>query len=184
MIDWHNGLSSDFLNHGSDIRTVWLRGFYCTDTKVRTAVLKDKSQWREYASEVLLPWYKDGLDWSHPEAKNYQLSEFANEHATDNQFSLRNEQLRVLSVYHNLLNRRLLVDGCHRAVAIEIAVKREIEVREVEVVEAYGSQIHAIFPCDFANLLREKIQLPLRTQDSESSKATKSPAESGPSTAS
>ena len=64
----------------------------------------------------------------------------------------------ILSAYHTLLDKRIIVDACHRSVALQSEVDRERPIPKVRIIECYGSQIHSIFPCDFCNLLVDSLK--------------------------
>lgn len=121
---------------------------------MRAATIVSSIYWRGYSAGALLPWYKMKLGWSNPYASNYSLQEYAMSHPS----KLWRKELVVMSVYHTLLNTRVIVDGCHRAVAIESAVNEgKVTIPLVKVIEAYGSQVHALFLCDFCNIVKDRL---------------------------
>lgn len=143
-----------FLAHAPEIGVIWLRCFHNTDTQTRRAIIRSKVQWTRFSQSCLLPWYKGGTDWSPPSAENYSLQEKAKESPSDLK---KGQKMLIMTAYHSLIDRRIIVDGCKRAVALETAVNRGGNIPEVTVLESYGTQIHSIFPCDFNNLVRRAL---------------------------
>ena len=144
-LGWHDSDASLFLGHGNKITITWLREFARTDTKVREATIDRSAKWKEYSKNCFLPWFPGG-NWSAPHVQNYSLVEYARA----NPSSLRTPpgELLVLSAFHTILDKRVLADGCNRAVAIESDMNQRKRIYPVKVIECYGTQVHAIFPCD------------------------------------
>lgn len=44
--------------------------------------------------------------------------------------------------------KRLIVDGLHRASALTVACEEGINIPKVRIFESYGDKINVIFPCD------------------------------------
>lgn len=69
---------------------------------------------------------------------------------------LENEDnLKIISVYHTSINKRVIVDGFHRAAALETEIKNKerFAIPRVTIWECYGNLVHTIFPFEFSHLL-------------------------------
>lgn len=144
-----------FMHYASEIRVTWLGRFDSTDTRFRETTIDSSGIWKSFASICILPWYKNGLDWSYPNSKHYSLEEYARDHKEYELDVLPGKPL--LTAFHSLLDVRLIVDACHRSVAIQNAVNAYEKIPRIRVLECYGTQLHTIFPCDFANLITSRV---------------------------
>lgn len=130
--------------------------FYETDTKCMRYKIQDGEEWNEFAVSSYLPWYK--YHFSNPKAKNYNVRKYA----IQNPLKLkRRDNIIIMTAYHTLLNKRLIIDGCHRAVALDtlhIKTEDELWMPKIEIWECYGSQLHAIFPMDFQHFVINAIK--------------------------
>jgi hypothetical protein len=131
---------------------MWLGSFWNTDTQFRETVIRRNAEWKKFSHSCLLPWYKQGFDWTRPCAENYSVREKAKEEPS----KLREgETMLIMTAYDSIINKRLVVDGCKRAVALETATNRNRTIPRVRVLECFGAQVHCIFWCDFLNLIRK-----------------------------
>jgi hypothetical protein len=155
-LKWVEAPRNHFIEQSQNVLVIWQRSFYCTDTKVREVDVESNLDWGLFSANCLLPWYKNDLDWSNPNAENFSLREYAR---------LFPKELKdvpnapILSAYHGLLDKRIIVDGFHRAVALQSEIDRKGRIPKVRIIECYGSQIHSIFPCDFCNLLIDALRV-------------------------
>ena len=148
-----------FLQRRDDIQVLWIKDFLNTDTKFRGAVIESNEEWKEFSKSCFLPWYKNSPLWSSPNNENYSLQEYAKEYSEDKLFIIKEgEEMLMLSVYHVALGKRLLVDGCHRAVALEIAVNKGTKIKPVSILECFGTQLHGVFYADFTNMIADTLQ--------------------------
>ena len=147
LLRWNDVSESTFYQEAHRISVLWLKGFVFTDTKIRLIEISSIEEWREFSDSCYLPVYKGG-DWSTPNSENWSLKEYAKLNPT--QLTYPNEVL-ILSAFHNLLKRRIIIDGAHRAVALESNLTKEFGA--ARIIECYGSQLHSIFPCDFNNMI-------------------------------
>ena len=154
VIKWRETTPDTFLSRRPKIRVKMLKKFYDTDTQVRITTINSVSKWNEFAKTCILPWYNNSLSWSNPSAANLGLTTYALQHPA----KLWNKEITLMAAFHTLLKTRLIVDGCHRAVAVETSANERQCVPNTEVIECYGSQLHAIFPCDFCNLISPRLQ--------------------------
>jgi len=58
--------------------------------------------------------------------------------------------MRILSAFHTGIRKRLIVDGCHRAVALETELARSKTIPIVTVLECFGSSVEIVFYDDFS----------------------------------
>jgi hypothetical protein len=149
-LKWVEAPRHHFIEQSPNVLVCWQHSFNCTDTQVHQVDVESNSDWELFSENCLLPWYKNGREWSYPNAENFSLREYA---------QLFPKELKelpntpILSAYHTLLNKRIIVDACHRSVAIQSAVDKKGQIPTVRIIECYGSQIHSIFSCDFCNLV-------------------------------
>jgi len=153
-IRWLGASEQQFMQSASGIRVIWLSRFYHTDTEFRELIIDSNELWKSFVRNCLLPWYKNGLGWSDPSGMNYSVEEYAHEHPQE-LGSLPDEPL--VTVFHPVVNVRLIVDGCHRSVAIQSAVNKNQLIPKIRIIECYGTQVHAIFPCDFCNIMAKAL---------------------------
>lgn len=132
-----------------------LNDFALTDTKTREATIDTNDKWKEFAKDAYLVWYYPGGEWSDPANKNWTLSEQAAQSPRQLQ---QTSDLLVLSGYHTLLGKRVIIDGCKRSVSIETLVQNDKPIPPVRVLEIYGTQIHVILPADFCNLVADALR--------------------------
>lgn len=152
MLRWNDVSESTFYQEAHRISVLWLKGFVFTDTRIREVAITNIEDWREFSESCYLPVYKQG-DWSTPNAENWGLQEYAK--ANPSTLSYPNE-IMILSAYHTLLKKRIIIDGAHRAVALESNLGENFA--EARIVECFGSQLHSIFPCDFNNMVVRAIK--------------------------
>jgi hypothetical protein len=61
--------------------------------------------------------------------------------------------LSIVTAYHTEIKKRVIVDGFHRAVAVEIESEKSKSIPEVTILECYGNLVHTIFPFEFCHLM-------------------------------
>jgi hypothetical protein len=58
----------------------------------------------------------------------------------------------IITVFDNRKEKRLIIDGQHRASAITIICEKKDKIPKVRVLECYGNFVNLIFPCDVYQL--------------------------------
>jgi hypothetical protein len=157
-MNWVEVGNDRFLEHFEQIRVGWSK--FSLDTKTRECSILSNTDWNQFTLKCFLPMY-DGLDATDPAAENCSLREYASKYPVP----LNPEkEMRILSAYDSSLDLRLIVDGIHRAIALQSQVDDGKNIPPVTVLECYGTQMERIFPLDFAPLLRIRKRY-LTTQD-------------------
>jgi len=126
-----------------------LQDFALTDTRTREALIDTNQKWKEFSQNCYLPWYT-GPDWCVPDSLNWGLTEYSRKFPA---LLTQREDLLILTAYHSLLGKRVIIDGAHRAVALDSEVNAGRDIPPVKVLECFGTQIHGILPADFCNLI-------------------------------
>jgi hypothetical protein len=158
---WNEISNDEFINcaisENHRVRTMW-SGNLSGDTKSRKCIIDSREHWRIVMENSFLPWYKNGKLPQDDFAENFILNEYCVKASKEGlpAFSelLENLQdVKILTVYHNGVNKRLIVDGIHHAVAIQSKINKHERVPEVELIECYGPQVDKDF-LDFKHLLK------------------------------
>jgi hypothetical protein len=70
------------------------------------------------------------------------------------------DSIRIMTAYHPSIGKRIIVDGFHRAIALEIEIRdlKKNILPKVEIWECYGRLVHTIFPFEFSHLLTPYIE--------------------------
>jgi hypothetical protein len=70
------------------------------------------------------------------------------------------DSIRIMTAYHPSIGKRIIVDGFHSAIALEIEIRdlKKNILPKVEIWECYGSLVHTIFPFEFSHLLTSYIE--------------------------
>lgn len=162
----------DFIQFGlHNIMTIWLgRLFQSADilltiihainTNTRKGTVDDILVWKQFSHFCFTLNY-NAADW--PRGL-YKLNEFSLLTSTMNDPKINHldtqGSIRIATAYHPLISKRIIVDGFHRATALEIEtreLKRNI-IPNVEIWECYGRLVHTIFPFEFSYLLTSYIE--------------------------
>jgi hypothetical protein len=71
---------------------------------------------------------------------------------------LKSQHDSLITVYDQTIQRRLIVDGIHRAAAItmESEDNPNAKILPVKIFECYGHNVYVIFPCDIPQLRHSK----------------------------
>jgi len=134
--------------------------FNASNTNTRKRIVDDVLVWKQFSHSCFAPNYNiaawpNGL---------YKLTEFSLLLSTmsDPKFNhLKTEDsIKVVTAYHPSIGKRIIVDGFHRAVALEIAIRdsKRNNIPKVTVWECYGRLVHTIFPFEFSHLLTSYIE--------------------------
>jgi hypothetical protein len=70
---------------------------------------------------------------------------------TANSILREDKDITLTSVYHTVLGKRLLVDGVHHAIGLQLMVNRNEQVPEVRLMECYGTNVAEMFKADFVH---------------------------------
>lgn len=140
----------EFLPHICDITVNYTNNLSLFElTRFRKYIIKSNNEWKNILEQSFLPDYKDQKSWNDPLAKNYQLIEKS---------WLSKEELNsdkdivIITAYDSDLNKRLVVDGMKRSIAIQRLVNQNISIPDLELIECYGPNIKLIFKDDFLHL--------------------------------
>jgi hypothetical protein len=63
------------------------------------------------------------------------------------------KEINLTSVYHTTLDKRLLVDGVHRAIGLQLRINKNEQIPEVRLMECYGINVAQMFEADFGHLI-------------------------------
>jgi hypothetical protein len=58
----------------------------------------------------------------------------------------------IVIVFDTTKQKRLIVDGVHRAAALTMACENGTTVPKIRVIECVGNQVNTFFPCDVPQL--------------------------------
>jgi len=129
----------------------WLGTFKDTVVEFRHANLSTKQDWDEFTKPTYTASYRSG-DWNVLGSQNIPFLEKAN----DPLLPFRQEwesDYSMLTAFHSLIEKRLILDGMNRGFWIEKAYREGRQAREVQIFEAKGAQVHVTFWPDFLNLI-------------------------------
>ena len=74
----------------------------------------------EFELETYLAWFTED-QWSIPTTRNWSLGEYATQRPKE---LTQSSNLRIMSTYHTLVGKSVIIDGCNRAVALATLVRR------------------------------------------------------------
>jgi hypothetical protein len=138
------------------VRVIWEQRFL-GDVRARKCTIRSQEQWKSTVENAFLPRYKNGKSSEDPTAQNFTLYEYSLQVPSDVEFTansiLREDKdITLTSVYHSVLGKRLLVDGVHHAIGLQLMVNRNKQVPEVRLMECYGTNVAEMFKADFVHL--------------------------------
>ena len=58
----------------------------------------------------------------------------------------------IITVFDTKKDKRLLIDGLHRAAALTMVCEENISIPKIVIYECYGKRVDIIFPCDIHKL--------------------------------
>jgi hypothetical protein len=125
-------------------------------TELIECVVTKLSVWKEISRRSFVP-YVDVNRWS---KGIFSLKEFLSLPSTkdDTRFNRlqNNNEVKIVTAYHNLIKKRIIVDGFHRAVALENEIKgrKRKSIPPIRIWECYGNLVHTIFPFEFSHLMK------------------------------
>lgn len=119
-------------------------------------VIRDEKEWLDFADTCYLSMNKGG-GFETLRGRNYELEEYTLEHWEDPYFTLkRSDTLFITTVYHTLLDKRIIIDGHKRAIALTLKAIDKMNDNgltfpsKIIIYECYGSQTHIVF-VDFSH---------------------------------
>jgi hypothetical protein len=129
--------------------------FKNSNTKARQCIISDIPSWDKFSDSCFLPPVKlEECSHGLYKLKDFLLSPSIRD---DTRFNhLENEDnLMIITAYHTSIKKRVIVDGFHRAAALEAEIKNKerFAIPKVTISECYGNLVHTIFPFEFSHLL-------------------------------
>jgi hypothetical protein len=137
------------------IRVIW-NGIFLGDVKARKGTIRSKELWKSTIENAFLPRYKDGKNWKDPTALNFTLYEYCLQVPSEVEFKANNilGQISLTSVYHTAVDKRLVVDGVHRSIGVQLKISKGEDLSEVRLIECYGTNVVERFESDFMHLIK------------------------------
>jgi hypothetical protein len=170
-----------FIAYASNIAPIWVRKvlhgiwlndlfefqglreiFKSSNTKARECVIHDITCWKKFSNSCVVTHFKPE-EWSRG---LYTLEDFLllPDVRDDTRFSRlgSEDNLKIITAYHTTIKKRVIVDGIHRATALETETrnKKRSTIPKVSIWECYGDLVHTIFPFEFSHLLTSHIKSP------------------------
>jgi hypothetical protein len=129
-----------------------------TQTLARECVINLCQYWKEFISDSC--YYlscKDGKNWLDEDGKKQTFNEWMeiDNHRRKEEYIFDSSRFNdnvIITLYDTVKQKRLILDGQHRASAITIAYEKGVSMPEVRVLECYGSAVSVIFSCDVYQL--------------------------------
>lgn len=163
--------NEDFIQYALiNVGTIWLRYLYnfedlltvftISNTNTREVVINDMLTWKNFSHSCFVPHYTPN-EWTRG---IYKLTDFLLLTSTINDPKFNHldseDNIKIVTAYHSSIGKRVIMDGFHRAVALEIEMRdsRRDNIANVTVWECYGGLVHTIFPFEFSHLLTSCIK--------------------------
>jgi hypothetical protein len=159
-VEWSEISNDEFMHSAISqdnyVRVIWERRFL-GDVRARKCTIRSQEQWKSMIEKASLPKYKGGKSWEDSTALNFTLYEYSLQVPSEVEFRANSilgeaKGIKLTSVYHTVLGKRLLVDGIHRAIGLQLEVNRNGQVPEVTLMECYGTKVAEMFKADFVHL--------------------------------
>jgi len=161
-MEWNEISNSEFarsaFSQDNYIRVIW-SGFFGDGVRSRKCIIHSIEDWRSVIENAFLPRYKDGRCWEDPIARNFTLLEYSLDVHPDvkskanERLSRQANEINLTSVYHPTLDKRLIVDGVHRAIGLQLKINKNEQIPEVRLMECYGTNVAQMFEADFGHLI-------------------------------
>jgi hypothetical protein len=152
-VKWKETTNDEFVRSANGpentIRVWWSRNL-ADDTKTREYFIRSESEWNCLRMEdSYLPKYKDRKSWNDPYAHNFTLKEYTLQSSSEvksyaEEALNKSKQLQITSAYHTAIEKRLIVDGVNRAVALQLKVYNRENIPEIRLLECYGTKVNKI----------------------------------------
>ena len=155
---WYDGIGNEVRRFPIQI----LEGiFSITSTQTFQCIIHSCSEWNNFISDSLyvLDLTPSGKSWNDTDAKKTSFKEWfvgKNIRNDSNYQKLDEKEFKkdnvIVTVFDTKKEKRLIVDGWHRAAALTMACEDGINIPEVRIMECAGNQVNVIFPCDIHQL--------------------------------
>ena len=160
-LEWTEISNNDFMESAMSqvnyIRVMWSRVFL-GDVRARKGTISSKEQWKLTMENAFLPRYKDGKNWEDPTSQNFTIYEYSLQVPSEVEVKinniLRQTEINLTSVYHTALGKRLVVDGVHRSIGLQLKINASEHFPEVTLIECYGTDVVEMFKPDFMHLIK------------------------------
>lgn len=158
--------NGDFIQYAlGSVGTIWLRYLYqftdlltvftISNTNSREVVINDILTWKNFSHSCFVPHYTPN-EWTRG---LYKLTDFVLLTSTINDLTFNHleskDNIKIVTAYHSSTGKRIIIDGFHRSVALEVEIRNfKIDnIPKVTIWECYGRLVHTIFPFEFSHLL-------------------------------
>jgi hypothetical protein len=64
------------------------------------------------------------------------------------------KEISLPSVYHTVLDKRLVVDGVHRSIGVQLKISKGEDLPEARLIECYGTNVVEMFESYFMHLIK------------------------------
>jgi hypothetical protein len=99
---------------------------------------------------AFLPRYKDGKNW---EDNEYSLQVPSEVGIKASKILGKTNEITLTSVYHTVLDKRLVVDGVHHSIGLQMKINDSEHIPYVRLIECYGTNVDEMFRPDFIHLI-------------------------------
>lgn len=150
-IKWEQTTQEVYRKRAAQGNMVGWTGYFASTTGFRRAQIAKKEDWDEFTKDTYLCTYDLGA-WNIPGAKNLTFLE-GYDVMPRHPRQVAEPTWSILGAFHTALQKRLIVDGMHRAFQTEKDWRDSEKVRGIDVIECLGPEVHLTFPWDFRPLL-------------------------------
>jgi len=169
-LSWREISVIDYIEGATRTRINWIGNFnikpdivenifYITKTKAREVIIGSCRQWQAFVSDSCFSLHviPEG-NWKNLDGKKEPLTDWINSQCRSQDPTLfkfdgkRFEDNKIITTFDIIKKKRLIVDGLHRAYALQKACNDGIKIPELKILDCYGSKIEVIFPCDIHQL--------------------------------
>jgi hypothetical protein len=131
--------------------------FNVTKTQCKKISINSCEEWIKFSESCYSTSCKNGKNWTDIDAKKETLKEWITraDVSTKPEFQFDETKFKdniIITIYDNRKQKRLIIDGIHRAVALTIACMNQHSIPQVVIFECSGNQVMTIFPFDIIQL--------------------------------
>jgi hypothetical protein len=133
--------------------------FNITRRHTRECIISSSDDWIDFISDSCYSLNcENGKNWTHVDGKKQTFLDWMTTAniEDDSTYTFEREKFLldkvIITIFDTTKQKRLIVDGVHRASALTIASKKGLSIPDVKVVECYGDRIDVLFPCDAREL--------------------------------
>ena len=170
--DWRQISVTSYIDQTrrNNVRVIWLGSaitfpndilaniFNITKTKARECIIATSDDWIDFISDSCYSLScEDGKSWYDLDGKKQLFLDWMatgkirnNPHYQLDQTKFSNNI--ITTTFDTSKQKRLIVDGIHRSVALTIASETGLPIPEIKVMECYGDRVDVVFPCDIHQL--------------------------------